>query len=130
MLYMVPLTILTRDPFSVPILGSLLSFQGFYIHSPTRINFGPLGRYLVDNRFHRIHHSMEAGHFDKNFGVFTTLWDSLFGTAYFPAPGEWPQTGVADFPEPTTLRDFLLSPFTWRKDTAPVLADAPAAETA
>ena len=117
-LYMVPLTILTRDPFSVPILGSLLSFQGFYIHSPTRINFGPLGRYFVDNRFHRIHHSVETRHFDKNFGIFTTLWDSLFGTAYFPAPDEWPATGVEGLPEPQSVRDYLLAPFVRRRPPA------------
>ena len=114
-LYTIPLSLLTRDPYSVPILGFLLGLQGNYLHSPTWVNFGPLGRYFMDNRLHRIHHSMEPRHFNKNFGLFTTLWDSLFGTAYFPAKEEWPETGVADFPEPQTMRAFLLAPFTHRK---------------
>jgi len=117
-LYMVPLTLLTRDPFAIPVFGLLLGLQGNYLHSCTWLNLGPLGRYLVDNRFHRIHHSIEERHFDKNFGVFTTLWDSLFGTAHFPAPGEWPETGVADFPEPAGVRAFLVAPFTYRKEAA------------
>jgi len=128
-LYTIPLSVVTRDPFAVPILGMLLGLQGNYLHSPVWVNFGPLGRYFMDNRLHRIHHSMEARHFDKNFGLFTTLWDSLFGTAYFPAQDEWPDTGVADFPEPMTMRAFLLAPFTYRKGAAPP-ADDIAAERA
>ena len=54
--------------------------QGNYLHSPIRLHLGVLGRYIVDNRVHRIHHSLEPAHFDKNFGMFTTLWDRLFGT--------------------------------------------------
>jgi sterol desaturase/sphingolipid hydroxylase (fatty acid hydroxylase superfamily) len=122
-LYTIPLSLLTRDPYAGPVLGMLLGLQGNYLHSPTWVNFGPLGRYFMDNRLHRIHHSMEARHFDKNFGLFTTLWDSLFGTAYFPAGDEWPDTGVADFPEPMTMREFLLAPFTYRRRVATPPAD-------
>jgi sterol desaturase/sphingolipid hydroxylase (fatty acid hydroxylase superfamily) len=126
LLYMIPLSLLTRDPYAIPVFGWLLGLQGNYLHSPTKLHFGPLGRYFIDNRFHRIHHSVEERHFDKNFGLITTLWDSLFGTAHFPAADEWPDTGVADFPEPATIRQFLLSPFTYRQRPAP----APAADLA
>jgi sterol desaturase/sphingolipid hydroxylase (fatty acid hydroxylase superfamily) len=113
-LYSAPLAFFIDSPYGVPVLGAVLAWQGNFLHSPTRLSFGPFRRYLVDNRVHRIHHSLEERHFDKNFGIFTTLWDSLFGTLYMPAPGEWPQTGVADFPEPATVGEFLLSPFTAR----------------
>ena len=129
-LYMIPLTLLTRDPFAIPVFGFFLGLQGNYLHSPTSLNFGPLGRYLIDNRFHRIHHSIEERHFDKNFGVFTTLWDSVFGTAYFPARDEWPDTGVADFPEPASVREFLFAPFTYRKDVTAAATDSLAADRA
>jgi hypothetical protein len=88
------------------------------------MNLGPLGRYFMDNRLHRIHHSIEPQHFDKNFGLFTTLWDSLFGTAYFPARDEWPDTGVPDFPEPASMTEFLFSPFTYRRRPVATPADA------
>jgi sterol desaturase/sphingolipid hydroxylase (fatty acid hydroxylase superfamily) len=110
-LYSVPMTLFINSPYDVPVLGTLLAFQGNYLHSPTRLNPGFLGRYFADNRFHRIHHSMDPRHFDKNFGIFTTLWDSVFGTAYFPARDEWPATGVADFPEPQSVVEFLFAPF-------------------
>lgn len=129
-LYMIPISLVTRDPLEIPVLGWLLALQGNYLHSPTWINFGPLGRYWIDNRYHRIHHSLEERHFDKNFGLFTTLWDCVFGTAYFPAADEWPDTGVADFHEPATVREFVLSPFTYRKRAAPAPADILAPESA
>jgi sterol desaturase/sphingolipid hydroxylase (fatty acid hydroxylase superfamily) len=132
LLYSIPLSLFIDSPYSIPVVGVLLAQQGNYLHSPTRLNFGPLGRYFVDNRFHRIHHSIEPRHFDRNFGLFTTLWDSVFGTAYFPAPGEWPATGVADFPEPRSIPEFLLAPFGPRfrgEDEAPAqpvaVSDAP-----
>jgi sterol desaturase/sphingolipid hydroxylase (fatty acid hydroxylase superfamily) len=125
-LYTAPLAFFTQDPFAMPVLGWLLALQGYYLHSPTKVHFGPLGRFLADNRFHRIHHSMEPGHFDKNFGVFTTLWDVLFGTAYFPAAGEWPATGLPDFPEPANMREYLMSPFTKANTAEPKAAAEPA----
>lgn len=85
--------------------------HGIYFHAPTRLHFGPLGRLVIDNRFHRIHHSMEPQHFDRNFGGFTPLWDVLFRTAYFPQPREWPATGLADQCEPETVGEYLVRPF-------------------
>jgi sterol desaturase/sphingolipid hydroxylase (fatty acid hydroxylase superfamily) len=66
----------------------------------------------MDNRFHRLHHSVEERHFDKNFGLTTPLWDLLFGTLCVPAKDEWPETGLADQPEVGGLADFLWRPFT------------------
>jgi sterol desaturase/sphingolipid hydroxylase (fatty acid hydroxylase superfamily) len=123
-LYTVPLALFIPDPYEAPVLGAVLAMHGQYLHAATRLNFGPLGRVIQDNRFHRIHHSIRPEHHDKNFGVFTTLWDHLFGTAYVPRADEWPETGVEDFPEPRTLGQYLLGPFTWRKGRAPAAAEA------
>jgi sterol desaturase/sphingolipid hydroxylase (fatty acid hydroxylase superfamily) len=89
-----------------------VNIQGYYLHSPSSIHFGPvLRRILADNRFHRIHHSVHAEHFDKNFGAGTTIWDQLFGTAYFPAKDEWPATGMTEQPEARSLATYLWGPF-------------------
>jgi len=90
----------------------IVRLQGYYLHSPTRLNAGPLFRRIIaDNRFHRIHHSIHPEHFDKNFGAGTSIWDQLFGTAYFPAADEWPQTGMTDQPESSSLAEYLWRPF-------------------
>lgn len=94
------------------IMTAIILLMPTYTHSPIRLNFGPLRRLAVDNVFHRIHHSTEQRHFDKNFGTYFTIWDQVFGTAYFPAPDEWPATGVNAAREPQSLREWLLMPFT------------------
>lgn len=106
LLYAAPLSLVTVSP-NAGLLGALLAFHGNYLHSATRINFGWFAWVVADNRTHRIHHSLEPRHFDKNFGALTMLWDKLFGTAFFPKDGEWPQTGLADKREPRTIREYL-----------------------
>lgn len=96
----------------------------YFIHSSTRLNLGPL-RYLIsDNRLHRVHHSREPEHYNRNFGTTTPLWDMLFGTAYFPKGEEWPQVGLSDVKEPRTFRDYLMLPFRGDAEVAPEPAKA------
>ena len=103
------LVVLTHGP-QPAFIPLLLAWKETYIHSPTSVNFGPLRYLLVDNVYHRIHHSKDPAHFGKNYGIITPLWDVAFGTAYFPKPGEWPETGVDGLPEPRTFGAFLTFP--------------------
>lgn len=107
----IPMTLLISDigP-TLPIVTVVLWCHILWIHSPTRITLGPLRSVLVDNRFHRIHHSLEQQHFDKNFGAFTTLWDRAFGTCHMPAKDEWPAVGLAEAAEPRGLVDWFEIP--------------------
>jgi sterol desaturase/sphingolipid hydroxylase (fatty acid hydroxylase superfamily) len=48
-----------------------------------RHSFGWIGRYLIISpNGHRIHHSLDEKHHNKNFGAMFTWWDQLFGTFY------------------------------------------------
>jgi sterol desaturase/sphingolipid hydroxylase (fatty acid hydroxylase superfamily) len=108
----IPLLSLVRvDGIMTPMLAAGLVLQTTYIHTPSRLHFGPVSRIFVDNRFHRHHHIIDKSRSSRNFGVFTTLWDQLFGTAYFPAKDEWCEVGLAEQGEIETVRDFLLLPF-------------------
>ncbi len=98
---------LVIDRASDPYFAAVLTMQAVYIHSSTRLNFGKLAWLISDNRAHRIHHSLEPRHFDRNFGAFTLLWDRLFGTASFPTRGEWPDVGLAGQPEPRSMRELV-----------------------
>ncbi|WP_296944513.1 sterol desaturase family protein [uncultured Massilia sp.] len=101
------------DPgFAPAIVWLLIGVQGQYIHSHTRLNLGPLRYVVADNRFHRIHHSVEREHWNTNFGSFTSVWDIVFRTARFPRKDEWPDTGIDEHDEAKTLREFLFRPFT------------------
>ena len=108
LLYTIPTSLIVSDmgP-GLPFVSLAIWLHIVWIHSPTRANFGPLRALFVDNRFHRIHHSLEERHFDKNFGAFTTLWDRLFGTACFPERGEWPAVGLAEIDEPNGVREWI-----------------------
>lgn len=107
----IPLSLVQFHFPATPLVAShILGLWLFYIHSPTTAHVGPLGVLIVDNRFHRIHHSLEDRHFDKNFGTQLAIWDRLFGTAYDPAPDEWPDTGVHGHPPPETVLQYLAYP--------------------
>ncbi|HEU0045709.1 sterol desaturase family protein [Sphingomonas sp.] len=99
---------------ALPFVSLILYLHIVWIHSPTRINLGPLRILFADNNFHRIHHSLEERHFDKNFGAFTTLWDRLFGTAHFPSRDEWPDVGLAEVDQPRTLKEWVDLPTRYR----------------
>jgi len=79
-------------------------YPRFY-HANLGINLGPLKYILVTPQSHRIHHSTEKKHWDKNFGVIFSFWDYLFGTQY-KNYREYPNTGIDDecFPVATHLR--------------------------
>ncbi len=102
----------------VPAILIVMHLQAFFIHTPTRWHLGPLASVVVDNRFHRIHHSLETRHFDRNFGAFTTLWDRLFGTAWMPAKDEWPATGIAEVDQPRTLHQWVALPVAYDRARA------------
>lgn len=94
---------------TLPFVSGLMTFQAYAIHSNLRFDLGPLQKILVGPAYHRIHHSLDGEHIDKNFGAFIPLWDWLFGTLVWPDKQARPAVGVADFPEPT-LGEWWLAP--------------------
>lgn len=110
-LVQLPTTLIVADTGpAVPLVNLALWLHIVWIHSPTRFNLGPLRWIFADNRFHRIHHSLDERHFDKNFGAFTTLWDRLFGTCHMPLRDEWPQVGLATVRQPRTVAEWWTLP--------------------
>lgn len=107
----IPMSLISFGGPAVPtVVGVIGMGLGVYIHSPTSAHLGPLWKVVVDPRFHRIHHSLEPRHFDKNFGIMLSVWDSVFGTAYWPQKGEHPKVGVDEYPAPRNFREYLLLP--------------------
>jgi sterol desaturase/sphingolipid hydroxylase (fatty acid hydroxylase superfamily) len=110
----VPVSLIQWDVPSIPyFIFAAVQVMAVYIHCPTTAQLGPLAAVFVCPRFHRIHHSLEPRHFDKNFGIFLTCWDVMFGTAYWPRPDEWPDTGVADVAEPASVLQYAAFPLTF-----------------
>lgn len=94
-----PLYILAFEPpEAVMFLVFHMFFTRFY-HANIKTNLGWLRYILVTPQSHRVHHSIEAKHRDKNFGVIFSIWDHLLGTQLREYE-VYPDTGVedADFP--------------------------------
>lgn len=64
-------------------------------HGNIRSNYGWLRYLLVTPQSHRIHHSADPRHADKNFAVIFSVWDRLFGTQW-TRYDEYPDTGITD----------------------------------
>ncbi|SFG80526.1 sterol desaturase family protein [Neptunomonas qingdaonensis] len=64
-------------------------------HSNIRTNLGVFRYLLVTPQSHRVHHSKQKEHYDKNFGVTLSIWDYCFGTQVRDY-SVYPKTGVPD----------------------------------
>ena len=98
-------------PMQVAWMAYIMPQLGHLIHANLRLTFGPFTPVFVGPQLHRIHHSIEPRHRDKNFAAFFPVWDILFGTYYRPRADEYPATGVPDERSDVSVRDILLSPF-------------------
>jgi sterol desaturase/sphingolipid hydroxylase (fatty acid hydroxylase superfamily) len=65
-------------------------------HLNMRLSLGCFALCIQNPQYHRIHHSAEPQHRDKNFCRLLPLFDVIFGTAWRPGKDEFPMTGLAD----------------------------------
>lgn len=86
--------------YAVAVVGLYISIHSRFVHANVKINLGWLGWIFTSPQFHRVHHSCEVQHLDKNFGGFISLFDHLFGTAC-PSRTAYPETGIEDSRFPT-----------------------------
>jgi sterol desaturase/sphingolipid hydroxylase (fatty acid hydroxylase superfamily) len=101
----------TITPVEAGVVTVFTSQWGYLIHANIRVPPGPLSRVFVGPQVHRIHHSLERNHLNKNFGAFFPTWDILFGTFYLPRRDEFPETGVANEVGRPAIGQMLFGPF-------------------
>ena len=99
------------SPLDVALLG-LVAYYPIFLHSNLPIGLGPLNWLIATPQTHRIHHSIEPEHRDRNFATFFPFIDLVFGTYWHPRRGEYPETGVAEWAgRKMDLVGFNLYPF-------------------
>jgi len=76
------------------VLNNLLTLS----HMNVRWHVGWFARLWCGPQNHRIHHSLEPAHINKNYAFMFPMWDVIFGTYFHPRKGEFPATGVAGEP--------------------------------
>lgn len=81
-----------------PIKAGFLTFIEIlwlqFIHANLRLGAGNLSTIIVSPQYHRIHHSYQPEHIDKNYALFFPILDIIFGSYYHPQKGEFPPTGL------------------------------------
>lgn len=99
-------------------IAALLAFavavQLLLQHSNVDMRIGPLRHVLALAPVHRFHHIKWPGQGDVNFGLFTTIWDRLLGTAYYEVSRKFTSDdlGIGEEPDyPNTYIRQLAQPF-------------------
>ncbi|MBI4592089.1 sterol desaturase family protein [Candidatus Uhrbacteria bacterium] len=83
----------------------------YFTHTNVRLRLGPLTPLVCGPQLHRIHHSIEAKHQNKNFAQFFPVIDILFGTYYAPGHDEFPSTGTSALASDASYATTLVRPF-------------------
>jgi sterol desaturase/sphingolipid hydroxylase (fatty acid hydroxylase superfamily) len=107
----IPLTIVFHLPPSMPL--ALTAFElaaGILMHLNSPIEFGRFSLWFMNPQFHRIHHSVQPEHWNKNFANSLPLWDVVFRTSWKPQKGEFPDTGLVPSDLPNGFVDALIWP--------------------
>ena len=101
----------------------VVAYYPIFLHSNLPIGLGRLNWLIATPQTHRVHHSLDPAHKDRNFATFFPIIDVVFGTYCNPLPGEFPETGIPELQDkPMNLVTFNLYPFrvwagafrTWR----------------
>lgn len=79
-----PIIIMGAHPEVVPIKALLDAMFGMFIHANVNVKFGKLKYFLNSPELHLWHHANYREVFHANFATKFSVWDYLFGTAYFP----------------------------------------------
>jgi sterol desaturase/sphingolipid hydroxylase (fatty acid hydroxylase superfamily) len=83
-------------------------------HLNMRLSLGPFVLFIQNPQYHRVHHSVEPQHRDKNFCKLLPLFDVIFGTAWKPGKDEFPKTGLGSGEKATGFFDGTIWPIRHR----------------
>ncbi|MFC0186090.1 sterol desaturase family protein [Pseudarcicella hirudinis] len=79
-----PIILLGADPAVMPIKALLDAMFGMFIHANINVKMGKLKYIFNSPELHLWHHANYLEVFHANFATKFSVWDYLFGTAYFP----------------------------------------------
>lgn len=87
-----PLVVLGTDPRVILIIAVISTLIGHLNHANVPISWGPFRYVLNSPKMHIWHHDVVLhGHGGQNFAIVFSIWDWLFGTAYWPEDKEHPE---------------------------------------
>ena len=116
-----PLVWLNASPEAVFAVAVVTTVWGDFNHANLAVGLGPLGYVLNSPRMHLWHHDQSSeGGVAKNFGIVLSVWDFIFGTAYWPRDRSPERLGYPGMQEmPMSFPGQVLWPLTRRGPTEP-----------
>ena len=116
-----------QKPVTIGWLAMATNLFGYFVHLNVRLPLGPATPLIAGPQWHRLHHSIEPQHTDRNFAAFFPIFDLVFGTYAKPRHDEYPATGLHSGESLNGPLLATLSPFRdWyrmlRRDRPPALA--------
>lgn len=106
-----PMALLFDLPVATGLVAMVLTVWTAFIHANLRLSLGWLGVIVVGPQVHRIHHSTQPGHADRNFSALFPIYDVLFGTYHHPRYEEFPSSGISGEADVKTLKEAAWLPF-------------------
>lgn len=119
LIYALGMTYSAASIYWVTLCLAIFTILEIFEHTHVRVSFGKsINRIFYAPYMHHFHHGALPQHMNVNLGITggLTLWDYLFGTLYWPKPGEDIVWGAsleelgANNPH-RTLRGFIIGPF-------------------
>jgi sterol desaturase/sphingolipid hydroxylase (fatty acid hydroxylase superfamily) len=106
-----PLALLGASPRATFWVFVFSTFWGDLNHSNLNVGLGPLGYVFNNPRMHLWHHdASDEGGVAKNYGIVLSLWDFVFGTAYWPRDRSPERLG---YPGDETMPEGFLGEIAW-----------------
>jgi sterol desaturase/sphingolipid hydroxylase (fatty acid hydroxylase superfamily) len=115
-----PLAWLGASSEAVFAVAVLTTVWGDFNHANLNVRLGALGYLLNGPRMHLWHHDQSSeGGVAKNFGIVFSMWDFVFGTAYWPRDRDPERLGYPGIEEmPTGFPGEVLWPLSRRRTGA------------
>ena len=107
------LVLLGASPQSIFMLSAMMGLHGLISHFNVDIKAGWLNYLFIGTELHRFHHSADPAE-SKNYGVFLTIWDIVFGTFYYKPDHVPDRLGVDEpgaYPHSESFLQVLALPF-------------------
>lgn len=89
------------------LLAFAVAIQLLLQHSNVEVKIGPLRYVLALSPLHRFHHIKWPVEGDVNFGLFTTIWDRMLGTAVYDAGRRFTSDDLGIGKEPNYPDDYM-----------------------
>jgi len=78
--FYLPMALLGVTPQAFLVAGAIVLYYQFWIHTEHIGKLGWLDRVFSTPSNHRVHHAVNDGYIDRNYGAMLIIWDRMFGT--------------------------------------------------